>query len=122
GIGMTEEEVVRSLGTVAYSGSRAFLAQAAAKKESGEAAGSADPLALIGQFGVGFYSAFLVADRVAVVTRAAEGAPAVKWSSDAKDSFSIEPAERALRGTEITLHVRESERGILEDWKIRDLV
>jgi molecular chaperone HtpG len=116
GIGMTEAELVRSLGTIAYSGSRAFLAELA--KAKGEGAPS-----LIGQFGVGFYSAYLVADKVEVVSRAAgPGQSAFKWTSDAKDSFTVEPADRKARGTEITLHVRESERGVLEDWKIKDLV
>ena len=120
GIGMTEEELVRALGTVAYSGSRAFRDEVAKQKAGAEGADAA--LALIGQFGVGFYSAYLVADRVDVVSRSAAGGDAVKWSSDAKDSFTVEPAERSGRGTTITLHVREAEHGLLEEWKIRDLV
>jgi molecular chaperone HtpG len=111
GIGMTEDELLKGLGTVAYSGSRAFLEQLAAKKD----------VALIGQFGVGFYSAYLVADRVTVITRAAgAGARALKWSSDAKATFTVEPAERAARGTEVILQLRDAE--FAEEWKITDLV
>lgn len=120
GVGMTEEELVQSLGTVAYSGSRTFLERLAEQKGAGA---GGDAVTLIGQFGVGFYSEYLVADRVDVITRAAgPGATALKWSSEAKDSFTIEPAERARRGTEVVLHLRESERELLEDWKLRDLV
>src|SRR5580700_7437069 len=92
GVGMTEEELVRDLGTVARSGSRAFLEQLAqqGKKDA----------RLIGQFGVGFYSAFLVADRVEVVSRAAgAGQTAHRWVSEAKDTFTVAPDERAKRGT-----------------------
>ncbi len=114
GIGMTEAELVENLGTVARSGSQAFLEklEASAKKD----------VSIIGQFGVGFYSAYLVADRVEVVSRAAGTDKAWKWSSTGKDTFTIEPAERATRGTEIRLHLREDQKDLLEPWRLRDLV
>lgn len=114
GIGMTESELVENLGTVARSGSQAFLEklEAGAKKD----------VSLIGQFGVGFYSAYLVAERVEVISRAAGTDKAWRWSSTGKDTFSVEPAERATRGTTIRLHLREEHKDLLEPWRLRDLV
>jgi molecular chaperone HtpG len=124
GVGMTEEELVRDLGTVARSGSRAFLEKLAQKGQS--------DARLIGQFGVGFYSAYLVADRVEVVSRAAgPGQAAHRWVSEAKNTFTVGPAERATRGTAITLHLRKgtaneanepNESDFLEEWRLRDLI
>ncbi|HEX3771958.1 MAG TPA: molecular chaperone HtpG [Polyangiaceae bacterium] len=115
GVGMTEEELVRDLGTVARSGSKAFLEQLAQK-------GQRDAR-LIGQFGVGFYSAFLVADRVEVVSRpAGAGKAAHVWTSEAKDTFTVAPADRAGRGTAITLHLREDQKEFLDDWRLRELI
>jgi len=113
GVGMTEAELTRELGTVARSGSKAFLEQLADKKKD---------VSLIGQFGVGFYSAYLVADRVDVVSRAAGEAVGHRWSSDGKKSFTVEPAERAARGTSVTLHLKDDQREFLESWKIRELI
>jgi len=116
GIGMTEEELIENLGTVAHSGSRAFLERLAKS-------GTSKDVNLIGQFGVGFYSAYLVADRVEVITRAAgPGQRALLWSSDAQSTFTIEPTTRAERGTEVVLHLRDEHKDFLEDWRIRDLV
>ncbi|RYE91786.1 MAG: molecular chaperone HtpG, partial [Myxococcales bacterium] len=112
GVGMTHDELVENLGTIAHSGSRAFVE----KLQSG------DKPSLIGQFGVGFYSAYLVADRVEVISRAAGAEGAFKWTSDARDSFSVEPAERAERGTAIVLHLKEDQKQFLEEWELRDLV
>jgi len=114
GIGMTETELVENLGTVARSGSQAFLAklEETAKKD----------VSLIGQFGVGFYSAYLVADRVDVVTRAAGSDHAFRWSSSGKDTFAVEPAERAARGTTIELHLKPDQKNLLDEWTLRDLV
>jgi molecular chaperone HtpG len=119
GIGMTEAELVENLGTVARSGSQAFLAklEESAKKD----------VSIIGQFGVGFYSAYLVADRVEVVSRAAGGAgegrdKAFRWSSNGKDTFVVEPAEKATRGTTLELHLKEDQKNLLDPWTIRDLV
>jgi molecular chaperone HtpG len=115
GVGMTEEELVRDLGTVARSGSRAFLEQLAQQGQK--------DARLIGQFGVGFYSAFLVADRVEVVSRAAgAGQTAHRWVSEGKDTFATGPAERTGRGTAITLHLREDQKEFLEEWRLKDLV
>lgn len=114
GIGMTQAELIENLGTVAKSGTRAFLEQL--KDNKGD-------VNLIGQFGVGFYSAFLVADRVEVVSRAAGSDDAFRWSSDGKESFTVEPAERDQAGTSITLHLAEEfKEQFTREWTLRDLV
>jgi len=116
GIGMTRDEAVENLGTIAKSGTRAFL------ERLGETPADKRP-GLIGQFGVGFYSAFMVADRVSVVTRAAgPGSPAVRWESDGQGTFTVEPARRAGRGTDVVLHVKEDEREFLSGWRLKQLV
>jgi molecular chaperone HtpG len=115
GIGMTHEELVRDLGTVARSGSKAFLDQLKAKGEGKD-------LSLIGQFGVGFYSAYLVADRVEVVSRAAGQEEAWRWRSDGKDTFFVEAEARATRGTSIVLYVRADQKEFLDDWRLKELV
>ncbi|HVH47455.1 MAG TPA: molecular chaperone HtpG, partial [Labilithrix sp.] len=114
GIGMTEAELVENLGTVAKSGSASFLEklEAGAKKD----------VSIIGQFGVGFYSAYLVADRVEVISRAAGTDKAWKWTSTGRDTFEVEPAERASRGTEIRLHVKDEHKEMLDAWRLRELV
>jgi molecular chaperone HtpG len=115
GVGMDEAELVKNLGTIAHSGSREFLSQLKEKKD----------VSLIGQFGVGFYSAYLVADKVTVVTKKRSEAQAYRWESDAKSGFTIEPVEssqRAGRGTSITLHVKEEQLDVLKGWKLRELV
>jgi molecular chaperone HtpG len=114
GLGMTEAELVENLGTVARSGSQAFLAklEESAKKD----------VSIIGQFGVGFYSAYLVADRVEVVSRAAGSDHAFRWTSNGKDTFTVEPAERATRGTTIELHLKEDQKQLVDPWALRDLV
>lgn len=114
GIGMTEAELTDNLGTVARSGSQAFLAQLEENAKKG--------VSIIGQFGVGFYSAYLVADRVGVVSRAAGSDKAFRWSSDGKDTFVVEPAERATRGTTLTLHLKEEHKNLTDPWTLRDLV
>ncbi|HJK96861.1 MAG TPA: molecular chaperone HtpG [Polyangiaceae bacterium LLY-WYZ-14_1] len=118
GVGMTRGELVEHLGTIAKSGSKAFLEQVRAQ------GGTAD-LTLIGQFGVGFYSAFLVADRVDVVTRAAgtdDPAAAHRWSSTGEQDYTIAPAERDEPGTSVVLHLRAEHRGFLEEHRLRELV
>jgi molecular chaperone HtpG len=115
GIGMTEETVINELGTIARSGTKAFLESAKAVK------GKPSP-DLIGQFGVGFYSAFMVADRVTVVSRAAGAESAVCWESTGQGEFTVRDAERATRGTDITLHLREDAKEYLEGWELRTLV
>lgn len=114
GIGMNHDDLVETLGTIARSGTQGFLAQLTgdAKKD----------VALIGQFGVGFYSAFMVADTVDVITRRAGEDKAWKWSSDGKGTFSIEEAGRAGRGTTVTLHLKEGEDEFLEAARLRKIV
>src|SRR3954464_6789300 len=100
GIGMTREETVANLGTIARSGTKAFM-------ENLKKAEAQDRPQLIGQFGVGFYSAFMAADRVTVVTRAAGQPPdqAVRWESDGQGEFTVESTERPTRGTDVTIHL-----------------
>ena len=115
GIGMDEAELVKNLGTIAHSGSREFLSQLKEKKD----------VNLIGQFGVGFYSAYLVADTVTVLTKKRGGAAAYRWQSDAKSGFTIEPADgesRKTRGTSVILHVKDEHKEVLSPWKLRELV
>jgi molecular chaperone HtpG len=118
GIGMSRQEVIDNLGTVAQSGTKAFLEAAKQAGRTGEAPG------LIGQFGVGFYSAFMVADKVTVVTRAAGSAPgdATKWVSDGQGTYSLEAAEKPGRGTDVILHLKEDAKEFLEQWRLRALV
>ena len=114
GIGMTREELIKNLGTIARSGSREFMEQL-----SGDQKKDAQ---LIGQFGVGFYSAFLVASRVEVTTRAAGSSEAWRWSSEADGRFQVEPAERQKRGTDVVLRLREDQDELLQGWRLRALV
>ena len=115
GIGMTHDELVKNLGTIAHSGSREFLDLVSKRGQK--------DVNLIGQFGVGFYSAYLVADQVSVVSRAAgKDSQAWRWSSDAKGSFTVETAERATRGTAITLHLKEDQKEFLSEWRMRELI
>ena len=116
GIGMSREEVIANIGTIAKSGTREFL-----DRLSGDQARDA---ALIGQFGVGFYSAFIVSDRVTLTTRRA-GLPAdqgVRWESDGDGTFTLESLEVPARGTTVTLHFKAGEDTFLESWQIRSIV
>jgi molecular chaperone HtpG len=114
GIGMDEAGLVQNLGTIAHSGTKAFLARA---KE----AGLKDNPELIGQFGVGFYSSFMVADRVTVESRM-HGAPAVRWASEGTGSFTLSEGTRETRGTSVTLHLKEDAAEYLEEYRLRSLV
>src|SRR5688572_9586291 len=116
GIGMNAQELEDNLGTLARSGTRQFVEALEHARETGEKP------QLIGQFGVGFYSAFLVADRVEVVSRAAGSAEAFRWTSDAKESFSISPAEREEQGTTVLLHIKPESKEYLETFRLRQLV
>jgi molecular chaperone HtpG len=116
GIGMSFDEVVANIGTIAKSGTREFFASL-----SGDQAKDAR---LIGQFGVGFYSSFIVADRVTLVTRRA-GLPAtdgVRWESDGEGEYTIETVERAERGTEVTLHLRADHEELLDRYRLAAIV
>jgi molecular chaperone HtpG len=117
GIGMSRSTIVENLGTIARSGTRAFL-------ETLKQAEAKDRPELIGQFGVGFYASFMVADRVTVVSRLA-GTPAsegVRWESDGQGAFSVETVDKPTRGTDVILHLRADEKEFLKPWKLRDLV
>jgi molecular chaperone HtpG len=114
GIGMNEDDLTAHLGTIARSGTKNFLSNLSgdAKRDSN----------LIGQFGVGFYSAFMVADRVEVVSRKAAEEQAWKWTSDGKTGFDIEPAERAQQGTTVTLFLNEEGKEYANSWKLREII
>ncbi len=117
GIGMTEAELIENLGTIARSGTREFaerLRQAADAQAKGTQ--------LIGQFGVGFYSAFLVADRVEVLSKAAGSDSAFRWESDAKETFTVEPAERAERGTTVVVHLKEDQKAYASAYTLREVI
>lgn len=116
GIGMTRDEVIENLGTIAKSGTKAFL----------ESIGSdqAKDSQLIGQFGVGFYSSFIVADKVTVKTRAATATAdqAVLWESAGEGEYTISDCSKENRGTEITLHLKEEDKEFLDDWRVRSII
>lgn len=116
GIGMTREEVAHNIGTIARSGTREFFAQL-----SGDAAKDSQ---LIGQFGVGFYSAFIVADRVTLTTRKAgtTAAHGVRWESEGAGEYTLETVERTTRGTEIVLQLKADEDEFLDGWRLRSIV
>lgn len=116
GIGMGRDEVVANIGSIASSGTRRFLESLGSEQKA--------DARLIGQFGVGFYSAFVVADRVTVLTRRA-GEPAgagVKWESDGRGEYTLEPATLDQRGTTVVLHLKDGEDEFLDGWKLRALV
>ena len=116
GIGLSRDEAVEHLGTIAKSGTREFFSAL-----TGDQAKDAN---LIGQFGVGFYSSYIVADKVTVISRRAgvEADQAVKWESAGEGEFSVEMVDKATRGTEITLHLREGEDELLSGWRLRQIV
>ena len=116
GIGMTRQEVVENIGTIAKSGTREFLAQLTADR--------AKDAQLIGQFGVGFYSAFIVADRVTLVTRRAglTAEHGVRWESTGEGSYTIETVEKATRGTDVILHLRPDEDDLLSGHRLREIL
>ncbi len=116
GIGMSREEVIEHIGTIAKSGTREFF-QALTGDQRKDAS-------LIGQFGVGFYSSFIVSDRVTLITRRA-GLPAaegVRWESGGQGDYTIEAVDRPARGTEVTLHLREGEDELLSGWRLRSII
>jgi molecular chaperone HtpG len=116
GIGMSRDEVIANLGTIAKSGTREFFTQLSGDQQK--------DAHLIGQFGVGFYSAFIVADKVSVLTRRAgeKTDQGVRWESDGGGEFSIEMVDKTARGTEITLHLREGQDDLLAGHKLREII
>ena len=116
GIGMSHDEVIQNIGTIARSGTAEFL-----KSLTGDQAKDSH---LIGQFGVGFYSSFIVADKVEIITRRAGLAAdeGVHWESDGESGYTLEPVSKADRGTEVVLHLREGEDEFLNDWKLRSII
>lgn len=121
GIGMTEEEAINNLGTIARSGSKEFLEKLDAKDKN-------DEIDIIGQFGVGFYSAFIVGKEVVVKTKSPYSDKGIKWTSSGEDSYKVEECDKTDRGTEITIHLRDDEEGkeeyteFLETYKVKELV
>ncbi len=113
GIGMTEEEVEKYINQIAFSGAEEFLDQYKDKVEDS---------GIIGHFGLGFYSAFMVADKVDIITKSFKDAPAVKWSCDGSPNYTIDPAEKTERGSEIVLHIAEDSLEFLEDAKVTELL
>jgi molecular chaperone HtpG len=117
GVGMSRDEVVQNIGTIAKSGTREFF-----ESLTGD---QAKDVRLIGQFGVGFYSSFIVADRVTLLTRRAGASEAVRWECDMSKGageYTIEPAEKAGRGTDVVLHLREGEDELLEEFRLKSIV
>jgi molecular chaperone HtpG len=117
GVGMSRDEVVQNIGTIAKSGTREFF-----ESLTGDQAKDAR---LIGQFGVGFYSSFIVADRVTLITRRAGSKEAVRWECNMAGSageYTIEPGEKASRGTDVILHLREGEDELLEEFRLKSIV
>ncbi len=116
GIGMSREQIVENLGTIARSGTKAFL-------QNLQKAEAKDRPELIGQFGVGFYASFMVADRVTVISKPAGGGDAVKWESDGQGEFSVSPADRPEgRGTDVILHLRDDAKEFTSSWSLQSIV
>ena len=116
GIGMTRDEVISNIGTIARSGTKDFLS-----KLTGDQIKDAH---LIGQFGVGFYSAFIVADKVTLTTRKAgmQASEGVRWESDAQSGYTLEMMDKPARGTEIVLHLKEDEKLLADGWRLRSII
>lgn len=115
GCGLTKEGLIENLGTIARSGTKAFIEKIKQAKEE-------NAVDLIGQFGVGFYSSFMVANKVEVITKAAKEEKGVKWVSSGEDTFSIEEVEKESRGTDIILHLREDATEYLDIYRIRSVI
>lgn len=116
GIGMTEEELLKYLGSIALSGAMEFIQKYEGDQKEGNSTG------IIGHFGLGFYSAFMVADDVEVITKSWSGAPAVRWLCHADGSYELFPAERETHGTDIVMHIAPAEEEYLNAQKIRDML
>ena len=114
GIGMSRDEVIANIGTIAKSGTKEFF-----NSLTGDQAKDAN---LIGQFGVGFYSAFIIADQVTLTTRRAGSTDAVQWQSAGEGDYTLESADKVSRGTEIVLHLRDGEDEFLNDWQLKSII
>ncbi len=114
GIGMSRKEIVDNIGTIARSGTRAFLQSLGEKRQQ--------DVSQIGQFGVGFYSAFIVADRVTLVTRRAGGKRGTRWESDGKGGYDLSAVADAPRGVSVTLHLKKEEAEFLDEYRLREIV
>ena len=117
GTGLSKDDAIKELGTIAHSGTKEFLAALKSKEVK-------DNPELIGQFGVGFYSTFMVADKVTVISRKAGAGDkkGIKWESGADGSYTVEDVEKENKGTDVTLHLKEDERNYLEEWEIKSTV
>ncbi len=117
GIGMTKDEIITALGTIAHSGTKEFLAALQSKEVR-------DNPELIGQFGVGFYSSFMIADKVTVISRKAGigSRNGAKWESVADGTFTIEDVEKEKKGTDVILHLKPDDKKYLEEWELREIV
>ncbi len=114
GIGMSRDEVIANIGTIAKSGTKEFF-----NSLTGDQAKDAN---LIGQFGVGFYSSFIIADKVTLITRRAGEKEAVKWQSSGEGDYTLETVDKPSRGTEVILHLREGEDEFLNDWQLKSII
>ena len=115
GVGMSEDELHKNLGTIAKSGTKEFMEKLQQAKENAENN-------LIGQFGVGFYSAFMVADKVVVETKSNESEKAFKWTSDGKSAYEVSESDKTTRGTIVTLYIDEANKELITEWKVKDLI
>ena len=117
GTGLTKDDAIKELGTIAHSGTKEFLAALKSKEVK-------DNPELIGQFGVGFYSTFMVADKVTVISRKAgkSDKKGIKWESGADGSFTVEDVEKENKGTDVILHLKEDEKNYLDEWEIKSTV
>ncbi len=115
GLGMTEDELHKNLGTIAKSGTKEFMEKLQQAKENAENN-------LIGQFGVGFYSAFMVADKVEVETKSNDSDKAFKWTSDGKSAYEVSDSDKTTRGTVVTLFIDEANKELVTEWKIKELI
>jgi molecular chaperone HtpG len=115
GVGMTRQELIQNIGTIASSGTRKFV-----EKLTGD---QKKDMSLIGQFGVGFYSVFMVADKVVLTTkRLGSDEPAMRWESTGDGTFTLEEADKKERGTELEIHIKDDEKEFLEDYRIRSII
>ena len=115
GVGMSREELIANIGTIASSGTKKFLEQLTGDQKK--------DMSLIGQFGVGFYSVFMVADKVVLTTRRLGGeGPAMRWESTGDGSYTLEESDKPGRGTDLEIHLKEDEKEFLDDWKIQSII